>query len=184
MRRPPRSRRRPRRLLGVLALVVLCAGLGATAAWALGGYHVYVVHTGSMEPHLVPGDVVVDAPVTRAVVPGDVITFRDPSTATDVVTHRVAAVAADGTLTTKGDANRTVDPVPVPSDLVQGRFVARIHLAGYLLVYLQHPSGLASLATSTLGIALLWGLFFPATAPATARPESAVRGGTAVPALP
>lgn len=183
MRRPPRSRRRSRRLLGVLALVVLCAGLGATAAWALGGYHVYVVHTGSMEPHLVPGDVVVDAPVTRTVVPGDVITFRDPSTATDVVTHRVAAVAADGTLTTKGDANRTADAVPVPPGLVQGRLVARIHLAGYLLVYLQHPSGLASLATSTLGIALLWRLFFPAPT-AAGRPASAVRTAAAVPALP
>ena len=93
MRRPPRSRRRPRRLLGVLALVVLCAGLGATAAWALGGYHVYVVHTGSMEPHLVPGDVVVDAPVTGAVVPESARESGDPGLRTTEIGNLASLVA-------------------------------------------------------------------------------------------
>ena len=182
--RPPRSRRRTRRLLGALALVVVFAGAGATAAWLLGGYRTYVVHTGSMEPGIVPGDVVIDAPLTGPVRPGDVITFRDPGTAADVVTHRVASVAADGTITTKGDANRTADPVTLRPDLVQGRVVTTVPVAGYLVVYLQHPTGLGSLATTTLGVALLWRLFFPGEDAAARAPSAPVRRRSAVPAVP
>ncbi len=159
-----------RRLLGVLALVVVFAGLGGTTAWFLGTYRVYVVHTGSMEPAIVPGDVVIDAR-TGTVRPGDVITFRDANTATDVVTHRVVSIAADGTITTKGDANRTADPVTVRPDLVRGTVVAQVPRVGYLLVYLQHPTGLASLATAAICVILLGELFFPSAArelPATA----------------
>ena len=162
------SRRSRRRLIAVLAVLSVFGSLGGVAAWFLDGYRAYVVHTGSMEPVLVPGDVVVDARAPVAIEAGDVITFR--ATATDLVTHRVVAVADDGTITTRGDANDSADPVVITRDKVVGAVTARIPLAGYLVVYLQHPTGLMSLATTVFSVVLLWELFFPGTAPAGASP--------------
>lgn len=155
------SRTRTRRvLLAVVALAV--TGLVGTglALW-MQGYRLYVVHTGSMAPHLVPGDVVVDRP-DRAPRVGEVITFRHSDLTSDVVTHRVVGVSAAG-IRTKGDANRTADVWTIRPDQVRGRTVWRLPGAGYLVVYLRQPEGLLSVATAALGLLLLWELFFPAS---------------------
>lgn len=161
------SRRSSRRLIAVLAVVALFAGLGGTAAWLSGTYRAYVVHTGSMEPALVPGDVVIARTHVGALRASDIVTFRASDTAPDVVTHRVAGISGDGWITTKGDANRAADPIVIRAEQVVGSVVARIPSAGYLVVYLRHPTGLMSLATTALCVVLLWELFF--SSPATRR---------------
>lgn len=143
------GRRSWRRLVTVLAVVAAFASLGGCAAWFFGTYRAYVVHTGSMEPSLIPGDLVIDRRDPEFVETGDVITFYPSSAAVEVVTHRIVAVSGDGTITTRGDANDSDDPIPIRSELVQGRVVGRVPLAGYAVVYLQHPTGLLSL-TSTV----------------------------------
>ncbi|HEY0119843.1 MAG TPA: signal peptidase I [Cellulomonas sp.] len=168
------SRRHRRRLIAALAIATVFAGLGGTAGWFFSEYRAYVVHTGSMSPGIVPGDVVVERRVTGAIAPGDVITFRASESSSELVTHRVASIAADGSITTKGDANQTADPVPVNRDQVQGKVSGRVAGAGYLVVYLQHPMGLMSLATSVFCVVLLWQVFFPTPRPEPSSPAMAV----------
>lgn len=142
----------------VAGLVCVVAVFG-TALWH-GGYRIYVIHTGSMEPTLPLGTAVITKPA-RVIKPGDIITFRHSDVTTDLVTHRIAGFTADGLISTKGDANKTADPWEIRPDQVQGVEAYTVPKLGYLLIFLQQPSGLGSLITSMFAIFLLWGLFFP-----------------------
>lgn len=111
-------------------------------------YRVYVVRTGSMSP-TIPADsvVIVHQGVYRI---GQVVTFN---TVNGVVTHRLVGQRSDGTLITKGDANRTPDPGFLsPSAVIGGVILAQPRL-GYALMYLRSPLGLAS---ALLAIVVLW----------------------------
>ncbi|HSN07356.1 MAG TPA: signal peptidase I [Candidatus Angelobacter sp.] len=157
--------------LGVVVLVLGAAATVAAAGWHE-GYRLYVVHTGSMSPALRPGDAVLAAPAPGSVRPGDVVTFTVLSGPDSVVTHRVVAVA-DGLVTTKGDANRTADPWTLHMSQVVGTAAAFLPHAGYLLVYLRQPQGLASVVVAALALVLLWQLFFPAAPARSAGTHSA-----------
>ena len=79
-------------------------------------YRVYVVHTGSMIPTIPPESVVVVREGEYHV--GEVISFVEHG---NVVSHRLMAIHPNGTITTKGDGNRTADPWHVPvSHIIRG----------------------------------------------------------------
>ena len=159
-----------RRTTWTLAVLVI-AGAAATAALAWNaGYRIYVVHTGSMMPTLNPGDAVLDRPAPTSVHAGQVVTFTVHSGPDTVVTHRVASVS-DGEIHTKGDANRSADPWTLHLSQVVGSKVLTLPYGGYLLVYLQHPQGIASVLTAVVALVLLWQLFFPATASVGGEPS-------------
>lgn len=113
---PGRTRRRTwvDHVLSVGAVLgVLVAG--ATVAATVTGLRPLVVRSGSMEPTIATGGMVltreIAAPRIRV---GDVLAVERPDHTR--VTHRVTQVLhRDGTaeLTLKGDANEDVDPVPV-----------------------------------------------------------------------
>ncbi len=149
----------------VAALLLVLGAATSALAWQQ-GYRLYIVHTGSMAPTLRPGDAVLDAPAPATVRPGQVITFRAGSGPESVVTHRVSWVSEEGLVHTQGDANRSVDAWALPDSDLLGTTVAVLPRAGYVLYFLQQPSGLASIATSALALTLLWGLFFPPAAAA------------------
>jgi signal peptidase len=81
-----------------------------------------VVTTGSMQPAINPGDIVLSAPpeddVTLA--EGTVITFRDPVREGELLTHRIDTVQPDGSYVTRGDANSTADSYQVTTDEITG----------------------------------------------------------------
>jgi signal peptidase len=89
----------------VLAIAV------ALASIRMAGYTPYVVASGSMEPTVPAGSViVVQAIAPEGVRVGDVITFTLPDR---IVTHRVTSIATTDlgtTFTTRGDANTATDP--------------------------------------------------------------------------
>lgn len=159
-----------------IAFVCLCvvlltgAGTAGLVAWHQ-GYRLYVVHTGSMTPTLRPGDAVLDRPAPNAVIPGEIVTFTVHSGPDSVVTHRVNSIDGD-TIKTKGDANPTPDPWTLRLTQVVGSKLLTLPYGGYLLVYLQHPEGIASVLTAVLALILLWQLFFPATASPGDEPSS------------
>lgn len=162
----PHHTRGHRVLLAVVALALV--GLAGTGLmfW-LQGYRVYVLYTGSMSPTLRPGDLLVDRPANNGYRVGDIITFRKSASNSEVVTHRVAAIAPQS-ITTKGDANRTTDASAIPPDQVKGSLAYDLRGFGYLVVYFREPAGIASLVTTSLAIIFLWGLFFPPPAAASA----------------
>src|SRR3954451_8746131 len=101
----------------VRGLVVVAAL--AFAVLAVGphvfGYRTMTMLTGSMAPHINPGDVVITTPLdVQDVTEGMIISYHIPIDDHRVVTHRVVSVdhGADGAVTvqTKGDANTAEDP--------------------------------------------------------------------------
>ncbi|RWZ52414.1 signal peptidase I [Labedella phragmitis] len=91
------------------------------------GWSATVVQSGSMEPSISPGDVVLTAPVqTEREAPlGRVVSFISPADAEPdgvekIRLHRIVDVNDDGTFVTAGDANADVDSTPIARDQIIG----------------------------------------------------------------
>ncbi len=107
------------------------------------GYKPFIVLSGSMEPEILPGDLI----ITRTVDPeeikvGDIISFRADDSV--VVSHRVTDVLTDGGLSflTKGDANTGADAGAVLPEDLEGKYIFRVAAMGNLAMFLQTPLGL------------------------------------------
>lgn len=123
---------RCRQVGGRAAAVLLWLLVGAAVALAISvtlvplaaGGRTLTVLSGSMSPAIPAGSVVVVRPVDPATLSvGDVISYAttDPVTGqSELVTHRVIAVSANGLLTTQGDANQTPDDRQVTPAQVRG----------------------------------------------------------------
>lgn len=117
--------RRSTSALGSLTLFtgwMLGSLAAALAAWVLIptlflGWTPLVVTSGSMEPSIGAGDVVLVDPGYGAPGPDSVVAFESGE---GVTVHRVVAANPDGTLTTKGDANASPDSTAVRPDEVAG----------------------------------------------------------------
>jgi signal peptidase len=120
--------------IGLAAAVVLPLPFGARSL---------TVMSGSMEPALSTGDVVVVRPVPPlAARVGDVVTFPSPDGGDHLITHRVRHLhALGGTVEfeTKGDANNATERWSVTEGGEIGRVVYRVRKLGYVL----HWAGLA-----------------------------------------
>lgn len=137
-----------------LARVVLAA-LASLVLWSLLplalGWHPTVVMTGSMEPRLHPGDVVVSRPVaTNRLRIGQILLVSDPDHPGRLRMHRLAAIRADGMLTLRGDANPAADSTPVRRSAVHGVAALRVPYIGDPLLWLNRHdySELALLAAA------------------------------------
>lgn len=107
------------------------------------GLEMFVVTSGSMQPGIDPGDVVmVNVDKGRYEV-GDVITFRPREESMLYVTHRVVEVlsgdGADAEYVTKGDANPGRDLEPVTEDHVVGSVRAVYPFIGRVVLGLRDP---------------------------------------------
>lgn len=156
------------RTADVLLAVALIAGLAYAGLIHVGGYRAEAVLSGSMQPTLGVGTLVLVRPVASSQVrPGEIITFSSPEDHGMLITHRVVAVertrGGARVLRTKGDANRVRDPWTIPARGRVGRVVAHVPYAGYGVVWLG--SGIARkllllLTAITIGFVLLrriWG---------------------------
>ncbi|HLD03753.1 MAG TPA: signal peptidase I [Candidatus Dojkabacteria bacterium] len=130
------------------------------------GYTLLVVQSGSMEPAVRPGSVMLvksqenpeeknkkvagiafDGTVTAQAVgsalynPGDIITFQANNT---LVSHRVVSVNNSGgevSYVTKGDANQSADGNAVPESRVLGRAVFSLPVAWKFVNFAKTPAG-------------------------------------------
>ena len=102
-----------------LTLVFTLGGWVLVPTVVLGWQPVTII-SGSMAPTVQPGHVVVVEPFAdQTLEKGVVVTYRDVDV-DRLVTHRIAAIDEDGTITTKGDANAVDDPVPLTEDRIVG----------------------------------------------------------------
>lgn len=103
------------------------------------GIRTYTVLSGSMEPAIPTGTLLLVSPVNpQKLEENDIITFRLGDSLT--ATHRIICVhkAADGLqFQTKGDANRTADGKLVHESEVIGSPFLFVPGAGYLIWYIQ-----------------------------------------------
>jgi signal peptidase I len=158
-----------RRAVSILTwTVVACAAAVALAVGLphLFGFKSFTVMSGSMEPAIGTGSVVVERPIapTEAKV-GDVVTFKDPEGTGKLITHRVARVRVSGptaSFVTKGDANNTAERWNVPADGSIGRVEYHVPKVGYAMSYVGGRNGklllvvLPALLLAAFEIARIW----------------------------
>lgn len=147
--------RRARALISMMAwlylTVLACLGLWVTVTVVVFGWDPNLTTSGSMEPSLRPGDVVLTSPIgTEPLGVGSVVVFNGPN---GNVIHRVTAVELDGAYRTRGDANADEDPVAVQPEQVVGTgrlLVPMIGLPAYWFTEGQ-TLGFGGWLTLTLG---------------------------------
>jgi len=116
-------------------LLVLCAVSLAPLAFGWGSY---IVRSGSMEPSIKVGDIVIAKPLAHDESPtlGRVMVFTNPArTDGELLVHRIVARNDDGSYTSAGDANEFTDSTPVARDDVRARAVLLAPYAGLPLVW-------------------------------------------------
>ncbi len=126
-----------RGMVGAAASITVAAAAVLLVAGLLAGYRFFVVMTGSMEPGLMPGDIVVSYPSNNYSV-GDTIVYVYRGS---VVVHRIESIEGDGTIYTRGDANDDIDPWFITREDIVGRVVLRVPWAGRPLLILSLFSG-------------------------------------------
>lgn len=120
---------------GVLALTVLPPVLR---------YQTYVVLSGSMEPAIHTGSVIVATAVDPAALQvGDVITFL-AANQQENITHRIAGIHGDAqghlSFITKGDANGVQDQDEIRFDHLAGKVTLTIPYLGYFFKFIGSSS--------------------------------------------
>jgi signal peptidase len=120
------------------------------------GIRTSIVLSGSMEPAINTGSVIITRPIApEAIHVGDIISFSSRS-GTFVTTHRVIGIEQNPELLfiTKGDANRGKDPAPISPDQVLGKLFLVLPGLGYLISYIKNPVALIILIVVPLVIVL------------------------------
>ncbi|MHA7208373.1 Ig-like domain-containing protein [Arthrobacter sp. MDT1-65] len=124
------------------------------------GWHGTVVQSGSMEPHISAGDVVLAGTLDDgAPVPlGTVVEFTSPASAEPsgvekTRLHRIVAGNPDGTFVTAGDANTDNDSTPLAREQITGQARLLIPMIGLPGLWLAHHD-LPSLALWSVGTLL------------------------------
>jgi signal peptidase I len=130
-------------LLGFLALLLLPR---------ISPFDVLIVRGGSMAPTIDRGAIAIVDTHARAPRVGDIVSFHEPPHV--VVTHRVVALR-DGGFITRGDANKTDDPLVRQSADVVGTVKLSMPCLGYVLYTLERPLVFLLLLTTTGGFLVL-----------------------------
>lgn len=119
----------------VLLLIIAGALLSKGEAPTIMGYKFLTVLTGSMEPEIKVGSLVVvkETPIKELNVE-DIITYKTKSS---LVTHRIVKINENGSLITKGDANNTYDVGEIKEDQLQGKVILRLNRLGTIMLKLK-----------------------------------------------
>lgn len=107
------------------------------------GYKVFNIISGSMEPNLNIGDIVIIKEIkTENIEKGDIITFRQEGSA---ITHRVVDIVKENENTyyqTKGDNNNANDDVLVSNKDIEGIYVFRIPKLGIIISNIRNTTSI------------------------------------------
>jgi len=141
------------------AALFFVAFILATAFWVVLptvvlGWSPSAITSGSMEPAIRTGDVVVGNPnVPDDLAPGTVVTFE--SNTGMLITHRIIGVDADGSYITRGDANDSPDRPSIKPDEIRSVGRILVPLAGYPSVWAQSGAWWAVLVMGGMAAGLV-----------------------------
>ncbi len=129
------------------ALVAIAVALGVMLLLVqtslIPGFEAKIVQSGSMEPAIATGALVIVKAEERYAV-DEVITFLTRGSSDVPTTHRIVEDGLQaGKLVyyTKGDANGDTDPEPVVLENIIGKVILDIPYLGYLLDFARQPLG-------------------------------------------
>lgn len=104
------------------------------------GYNYKTVLTGSMEPAIPVGSIVITKEKSSYEIE-DIISFQEEGA---IITHRIISIDRERYIT-KGDANNVADTEEVQQKQILGKVILTIPLLGYLVMWLMSPVGIISL---------------------------------------
>lgn len=147
-------------IVTAMLLIILAANLYLIAARLifkeslpkLFGYAQLAVVSGSMEPAIEVGDLLITRDFPGYDV-GDIVVYDSDGT---LVTHRIIEIDGDE-LHLKGDANNTSDP-PIDRSMIVGKVIARIPQAGNFVLFLRTPAGILLLGGALALLLVLSGM--------------------------
>lgn len=112
-----------------------------------GKLEIKIVKSGSMEPTIKTGALVVIKPESSYKI-GDVITFGKDTKTEVPTTHRIVADRVENGMliyTTKGDANEDKDTKEIKKDEIIGKNIFSVPYLGYIMDFAKQPLGFALL---------------------------------------
>ena len=136
----------------VVALLLIVSVLPIT-----GNYKIMIVQSGSMEPAIKQGSVVIVKPASDYKI-GDVITFGPYSKTKAPTSHRIYDIkVVDGqpVYITKGDANNAPDPREIQKKDVVGKVLFDVPFVGYAVAFAKKPMGFALIIIIPAAIIIL-----------------------------
>ncbi len=129
------------KLLIILSILPLVAFAISSHFNGLGSYRPFLVQSGSMEPAIMTGDIIViQRKDTYAI--NEAVTFRSDND--KLVTHRIVDVqlGSNKQYLTKGDANRTEDKAIISDSQIVGKVFLVLPKLGYFVAFAQSRRGL------------------------------------------
>jgi signal peptidase len=138
--------------LFIAAIIVVGAAVALSVFGKAGTYQLFVVQSGSMNPSIKIGSVLLLQPTSQVkknaspmLAPtfhkGDIVTYL---TGKDPVTHRIVAIegtAGQVTYQTKGDANRTIDQGKVAEKQILGKVILTVPYVGQVVSFAKTQLG-------------------------------------------
>ncbi|MDQ1284299.1 MAG: signal peptidase [Patescibacteria group bacterium] len=127
-------------ILAVIAVIALTLVL---SVFSVGGMKTLVVLSGSMEPAIRTGSVILVKPAAEYKV-GDIVTFGESGKSKTPTTHRIFEIKeVDGkkAYVTKGDANNSPDQKTVSQGEIIGKLITGAPYVGYAVAAAQKPVG-------------------------------------------
>ena len=129
-----------------IAFIVIIAVLLIVSVFPItGNYKFLVVQSGSMEPTIKMGAILMTKP-TKDYKIGDIITFKNPEKEQELVSHRIVDLEVKNGktyYTTKGDANEDPDTGKVAKDEVVGKVLFSVPYLGFAVDFAKRPIGFA-----------------------------------------
>ena len=130
----------------VIAFIVLIALLLIVSVLPItGNYKIMTVISGSMQPAIKMGSVVIVKPASDYQI-GDVITFGPYSKTKVPTTHRIYDIKVEGgqpVYITKGDVNNAPDSREIKKSDIVGKVLFSVPYMGYAVEFAKKPIGFA-----------------------------------------
>lgn len=118
-------------ILAVIAILTIASALNLPF-----GYKFYLVQSGSMEPTIKTGSLIISKQ-QPSYQPNDIITFQSKNS---TITHRLIEIKEDQYFT-KGDANDAPDFQPIKPDLILGKVILKLPLIGKPIAFAKTKEG-------------------------------------------
>lgn len=128
----------------VILIIIIGVFLLATLFPIKNNYQVKIVLSGSMEPKIKTGSVVIIKPAKQYNV-NDVVLFGKDTKKDIPTTHRIiSSRAVDGVMlyTTKGDANNSPDTTEIRLSDIHGKVLFDVPYMGYIIDFVKKPVGM------------------------------------------
>jgi signal peptidase len=137
----------------VLIIITSCITLADAAIHpgktpSIFGFKAMTVLTGSMEPQIKPGNLVIvrNKKDYNSIKVGDTVTYKNKENI--LITHRIAEInSKDGlkTYITKGDSNPIADVEAVTQTQLEGVYVTKVPYVGYIGMFVKSSAGIITL---------------------------------------